>query len=1048
MPTVRKALAYVLGESCGQENHILPVNAMQYALSRRQLYTGGRDGLVKVWDCEPVNEPAEDAFLARDDAPGCFSGPAEDPVDVDESMLRLETAISSAPLMYKVPLSRYSTRHSRSQNMHFDWINDIKLVNGNRHLVTASSDLSLKLLDLDAAENNVERFLNVHTDYIQKLSSMPAQNTVISGGLDGMMVVWDLATLKPITQFHNIRSSSGADCTSIYALSNDNRNLISVGGPDSLINIYDQRVGASGAANLVWRLVGHQDTVRCLLMNTQCILSGSSDTSVKLWDLRNFSIYKSFEYHDEAVWNLCTPASSDPGLETAVAHDFKIFYSGDKGGNIVKTDLHYLSTHSYYDEPDPYGTGCFSSKDMRAIDDKLGVCTLVAKAGAPVVALCAEGDASLFVSLYESLDRYYIPDTRQLAKYQYLRTCVDYSDAVCAQMDDDAGSLDIATTNKSELDSDFYDIVSHFSIDLNGLDVQKNPGIADSDNPNTIDHLSMFLDTNGDPSGEYVNVYKDDVQEKCVQEKSVEYSQGNNADALLVPVDRTPVEILLYPVPAASIVTIPFNKHAFQTFAKTARLVVAKRMLNNKRQVFALYSNGDIVLWDLLIGKERRRFASGYSTDLSTEQIRAHIKTMDELFEQHQTKDSLCNWCEVDICAGKLLVWLGELSFNNVEVYYDELLRDYPFLVTNASPNSSNISASGDDRFRIARILLGSVFNNYALTELEADRNMRETLKTAGRCADSACVTSDSADDMSRRRKLLNKITRSPPSTKTSVLTQLKTPTSSSPSSSCYTGEVAVELCLDECSGTSTVVDDSVLAMLLSNKRYYREFYNTQGAKKTVPSLLNLYSNDVCAEEEETEHRPLIEPQHFAPKLAFFVFEISADLGNFRDLGYFSMEEISSLRPDDMTSKAALITALRTSLPRWIGKAVLQNEFPTKELPKLSFQLFEVDYAMLPATCKIGGRVQKKIKKLPRLESNIRLTSHSMFRVSKILMYVVEKFGSKTPEMRAKLRAVEWLALECRGVELEPTMTLQAIKTMIWKSSSDVELYFRRKFDP
>ena len=83
MPTVRKALAYVLGESCGQENHILPVNAMQYALSRRQLYTGGRDGLVKVWDCEPVNEPAEDAFLARDDVRSSLLGAGVSSADVD-----------------------------------------------------------------------------------------------------------------------------------------------------------------------------------------------------------------------------------------------------------------------------------------------------------------------------------------------------------------------------------------------------------------------------------------------------------------------------------------------------------------------------------------------------------------------------------------------------------------------------------------------------------------------------------------------------------------------------------------------------------------------------------------------------------------------------------------------------------------------------------------------------------------------------------------------------------------------------------------------------
>ncbi|KAK6881257.1 DUB-associated factor 1 [Candida tropicalis] len=135
-------------------------------------------------------------------------------------------------------------------------------------------------------------------------------------------------------------------------------------------------------------------------------------------------------------------------------------------------------------------------------------------------------------------------------------------------------------------------------------------------------------------------------------------------------------------------------------------------------------------------------------------------------------------------------------------------------------------------------------------------------------------------------------------------------------------------------------------------------------------------------------------------------------------------------------------------LPRWVGQPILYNKHPVKESPKLTFQLTEVDYSTLPPNFKIGGKSQKKIKKLPDVEGSIKLTSHNMLRVSKILSYLTDKFESSTKEMKdKKLKPADWLVLECRGQELTYDMTLQTIKTKIWKSGSDIELTFRRKYD-
>lgn len=1028
MSRVRKGLSYVLGDASEKENHILPINAMQFSSRRNQLYTGGRDGVVKVWDA--LGHTPQPHFD--------FGSSADDSQDVAEKILKLETAISSRPLPYATPRSSYDSTTSRNYNIHFDWINDLKLVNNDRHIVTASADLSLKLIDLDGDEGDVQKLSNLHTDYVKKVSSIAHQNLVVSGGLDGLVAVWDLATLQTVQLFSNVSSALHLP-NSIYALSNDNGNLISTGGPNNTINIFDRR--AHGSGNLIRRLVGHQDNVRCLLMNSNYILSGSSDSTIKLWDMRNFKVYKNFDSHDDAVWSLSTESSSDPAANAA---DFKVFYSGDKEGNIVKTDLNYLSVHARYDEDNPYPATYFSSSDYAFIDEKVGLSTLVAKADSPIVSLCAEGDSSLFASTYTSLNRYNVPNTKPISEYQYLRTCVDYSDNLVHQLDDDlASGLEGSPADQSELNSDLLDIVSQLSMDsATNLDIQSsfsgNNFLLSTSNVDVTavdgesEYISMFLSTTGGPSSDYVNAYKDDILG--------EIKLGH-------VVDETPVEILLTPVPANRIISIPFNRGPFQEFQVTPKSIIAKRMFNNKRWMLTLYLNGDIKIWDVFVCKELKSFPfSNNSCPLSKDDLKERTKEMDAIFQEYQTMDTLNNWCEVDIKSGKLFVTLTESSYNNVEIYYDQLTKDYPFLVARPSgAKSAKPQATADDRFWVSRILLNSLFHNYVLYEWEADANVRETLKTPKSKPKSAGSVSDNnsvvSDEGSKKMRLFTRI-----SSKSSI-SQAKGTISPSMSVGSNLSELGVEFEGEDINGASP--KDSILRMLQFNFQFYREKYKVQGLKGLATSLIKVYGDEARGlREDVVTYKPLIGLDVFPKDLLIIIFESSPDLGNFRDVCSFHLEELNSLvGPSKNTSKSHLVSELRCTLPKWIGQVLLYDKFPGKELPKIAFLLVEVDYAHLPPEKKIGGRSQKKIKKLPVLETSIKLTSHTMLRVSKILDYLTDKFDSRTSEMKDKRPAMEWLVLECKGEQLTNNMTLQTIKTKIWKSNTDIDLRFRRKFD-
>lgn len=1036
MSKARKGLSYVLGEASANENHILPVNAMQFSARRHQLFTAGRDGLVKVWSGTPTTPELDFHF---------GNGESDETQDLDERLLRLETAISSNPLHFRAPQLAYHDSGVRNYNVHFDWINDVKLVNGDRSLVTALADLTLKLINLDGGDADVHKFQNIHTDYIKKVLAITPHNLVVSGGLDGNVVVWDLATLKPTQQWQNCSASTHLP-RSVYALSNNHGNLILTGGPNNTINIYDRRITAEGQLSLIRRLVGHQDNVRCLLMNSQFILSGSSDTTVKLWDMRNFKVYKNLEVHEEPVWSLSTACLSG---SDAVGSDFGVFYSGDKGGNIVKTDLRHLLGHAHLHEHEQFPTLAFSSTDLSFIDEKVGLCTLVAKSESPIVSLCVEGENLVFASTYTSLERYHVPDTELLLKYQYLRACVDYLMNMDSVTDDDlSGGLDGAHADQLDLNLDFYDIVSHLLMDSANLDMQLSLSGTNFSLHNFEDdfaeYMLMFLNTNGGPSLEYVNAYKDAV------EGGVNGLEGKLA------VDQTPVEMLLNPVPPERILTIPFNRRPFQYFQISPKLIISKRMFNNKRCLLTLYLNGDIKIWDVFMCKEIKTFPfEKNACPLSKEDLKERTKAFDMIFQEHQTMDTLNNWCEVEIKSGKLLVSLSESSISNVDIYYDDLVKDYPYLAYDHPDNTltKKIKAADDERIPIARIFLNSIFHKYALFEYAADAKLREDLRSSRqkqKLANGETETQSvaSTEELPIRKRLFTRM-----SSKNSIPQASPLRHSPSVSISSNVSESGTPDSLEEEFDASTVSEDSIAKILQANKLAYMDKLNIHGGKKPINTALKLYTNDPDLQfhrDDEEHYKPRISSKRLPGDLLIIVFENSPDLGNYREVCSFHLSDLTSIEypaaPE--SAKAQLVKQLRCTLPKWIGQPILYDKFPHKEQPKIAFQLYEVDYLELPADKKIGGRTQKKIKKLPVLESSIKLTSQNMLRVNKILNYLTDKFDSRTSEMKDKKPPSEWLVLECRGQELEPAMTLQTIKTKIWKSNADIDLRFRRKFDP
>lgn len=105
--------------------------------------------------------------------------------------------------------------------------------------------------------------------------------------------------------------------------------IIAAGGPDAVVRLWDTRTAGSSSSPIA-KLVGHTANIRSILVSEKgdWILSGSSDSSIKLWSVTAGRLLHTFDMHSDSVWSLY---SDHPSLH--------VFYSGDRSGIVAKTDL-------------------------------------------------------------------------------------------------------------------------------------------------------------------------------------------------------------------------------------------------------------------------------------------------------------------------------------------------------------------------------------------------------------------------------------------------------------------------------------------------------------------------------------------------------------------------------------------------------------------------------------------------------------------------------------------------------------------------------------
>ncbi|AGO12390.1 AaceriAER035Wp [[Ashbya] aceris (nom. inval.)] len=165
------------------------------------------------------------------------------------------------------------------------------------------------------------------------------------------------------------------------------------------------------------------------------------------------------------------------------------------------------------------------------------------------------------------------------------------------------------------------------------------------------------------------------------------------------------------------------------------------------------------------------------------------------------------------------------------------------------------------------------------------------------------------------------------------------------------------------------------------------------------------------------------------------------------------------LKRMDRIHRFRIFRSLEQHFPYWFARLLFREEKTAKNYPKLNFLI--KPYVSPDSENNSAPQHEEKVRSShlifskksqelpaalpPITDGKMRLSAPDMIKVKRIKQYIVDRFESKTPEMRSKISVSEWLELLCKDSLLDDDLTLAAIRTLHWKSNNEIVLEYRRK---
>jgi WD40 repeat protein len=161
----------------------------------------------------------------------------------------------------------------------------------------------------DIATGHCIHTLPGHQHFVMGLGVTPDSAWAVSCSLDKVVCIWDLAAGKPLRLLRGHTEGVWS-----LAAHPKERRAIS-GGDDRTVRVWDLESGPQ-----LPQPRGHQNSARCLaaMANARYVLSGSADGTVKKWDAESGAELATFKGHGSAVWAI---ASSSTGRRVIAGYE-------------------------------------------------------------------------------------------------------------------------------------------------------------------------------------------------------------------------------------------------------------------------------------------------------------------------------------------------------------------------------------------------------------------------------------------------------------------------------------------------------------------------------------------------------------------------------------------------------------------------------------------------------------------------------------------------------------------------------------------------------
>ncbi len=158
----------------------------------------------------------------------------------------------------------------------------------NGYVASASTDKSVHVWDPNTWSSI--RVYSNHTEAVYGLDQID-NDTIVSVSRDTHIHLWKISTGELFRKIN-----AGADVYAVKALLHRQQIACGLAGSSNNLKIYNY------STNQLHVLVGHTNSVRCIeLLNKDLIASGSSNSSIIIWDLTTYSIRFTLTGHENEV---------------------------------------------------------------------------------------------------------------------------------------------------------------------------------------------------------------------------------------------------------------------------------------------------------------------------------------------------------------------------------------------------------------------------------------------------------------------------------------------------------------------------------------------------------------------------------------------------------------------------------------------------------------------------------------------------------------------------------------------------------------------------